>query len=328
MPNSKPYLQAYQIQKSILQGNLATAEIIEIFKQLQSQKISREQFLGFLRASKDFMSALDTSQELLDVCGTGGDGFGTFNVSTLVSIVCATAGIGVAKHGNRASSGKCGGMDVLELAGLNLQASREVCEQSLVKNKLAFLFAPLYHPAFRFAKEARLTYGKKTYFNFLGPLLNPAKAKYQLVGVSDTSMIEVMGPALLDSGSQRVWLINSEEGLDEASPQKLTHIVSFDRGLGRQEFSIRPQDLGLKPLPLSSCISQDPQQSLQIFWSILKNQATPAQKQMVALNTALAMTVFDGGKPQNIQQNLDLALELLSGDLVKRKFEEVVEFCR
>jgi anthranilate phosphoribosyltransferase len=317
--------QAKEIQGKILSGEMQTEEILEIFRSLEGEKLSKEALSGFLEASLEVANKFEPGFEVLDVCGTGGDGLHTFNISTLTALVCAGAGVPVAKHGNRSASSKCGGADVLEALGVNIDLSPNQAKKCLEKTGVVFLFAPNFHPAFRFVKEARTKYAKKTYFNILGPLLNPAGAKYQLIGITDESLVDLIGETLMFRGSQKIWLVKSKEGMDEVSISSSTEVWEFIKtgnSFTKRHFTINPEDFGMKIVPIEEIVGGDVELNKQIALRVLENKASEAQRNIVILNAGAGLSVF--GKTDTLEEGVKLAREILESGKAKAKLEEFV----
>ena len=231
--------------------------------------------------------------EVLDTCGTGGDGAGTFNISTAVAVTAAACGIPVAKHGNRSASGKVGSADVLEALGVNLKASPSMSLKALEQVGLCFLFAPGWHPALAGLAPLRRSLGVRTVFNLLGPLVNPLKPAYQVLGVADAALLNPMATALAQLGVRHAIVVHGHGGLDEADltgPSTVIHVVATETGPPEiVEEVIDPVKLGLKPAPLTALAGGDLPHSADLLCHVLQGQGSQAQQQVVALNTGLAL---------------------------------------
>ncbi len=315
--------QAYALQKRILAGDIDTPQLVKIFESLAERLAEPEELVGFLQASRESMNRVELDFPTLDTCSTGGDGINIFNVSTLSAIVCASLKVPVAKHGNKSASSSHGSFDLLENLGLNFQLNPQQAQTVIRQTGLVFLFAPLFHPAFRFAKSARLQFGQPTYFNFLGPLLNPTQSQYQVIGVSNTQMVPAMGQALIQSGSKRVWLVQGQDGLNEISPTGLTKVWEFREDQANpEEFWLNPQEYGLPLHSLADIQCNDPHQAKKIFWDALDNRASQAVQDTVILNSAAGLYVY--GKINNYLDGVNLAREAIQSGLAKQKWEEFV----
>ena len=217
--------EAFMMQGVILDGNFDTQGLVYVFEILNIRNgvptgLYEEEMQGIFEASiKRSVSFKKLDFETIDIVGTGGDGFNTLNISTIAALESSKQGLKVTKHGNRSSSSKCGSADFLEVLGYYIEATPDKAYENLIDTSFTFLYAKTYHPAFRFAAPARKEFGKRTYFNYLGPLLNPARPNFMLLGIGgDFNAHKVMGPVLINSGVKKVWFIQSAEGLDELSP--------------------------------------------------------------------------------------------------------------
>lgn len=312
-----------QMQEQIISGQLSKEEIVKIFELFEAKPITNEELLGIVNATRKNMVKVDVDFDCLDNCGTGGDKLNTFNISTVSSIVCASAGIPMAKHGNRAASSKCGSADVLEELGVKIELDAQQAKKCLEDCGIVFMFAPLFHPALKHVKDARVEYGQKTYFNILGPMLNPAGVKHQLIGVSDTDKVELIGNTLLETGSQRVVIVCGNEGMDEISIETGTQVFDFKQGKEVDKYEIEPKDFKLDTYPLEDIKGGDKKENAEIFLNILSDQAHPAQVNAVLLNSAAAMMAF--GKVGDIQEGIDLAKEQIESGKASAKLKEFVD---
>jgi anthranilate phosphoribosyltransferase len=255
---------------------------------------------------------------LVDTCGTGGSGLPTTNTSTVCAFVLAAAGVPVAKHGNRASSGRCGSMDVLEELGVAIEIGPDAAGSLLADQGLAFLFAPLYHPAMRHVAPVRRSLGFRTVFNFLGPLCNPAGARRQLLGVSDPSMAPRMARALAGLGSERVLVVWGEDGLDELSlgaPTRTWELVDGELTEGR----LTPEELGLEPASFEALAGGDRAENARHFLAILAGEDRGPRADHLALNAGAALMV--AGRARDIAAGIEQARELVACGAVLERFE-------
>ena len=225
---------------------------------------------------------------LVDTCGTGGDGANTFNISTAVAFVAAACGANVAKHGNRSASGKVGSADVLEAVGLNLQAPAERVVEALTSARVTFLFAPGWHPALVGLAPLRRTLGVRTVFNLLGPLVNPLRPDFQVLGVGGAHLLDPMADALARLGLQRGVVVHGHGGLDEASLAGPSELRLIENGAVSAE-RLEPQALGLTPAPMEALVGGDLEENRAILEAVLQGRGTDAQRDVVALNAALVL---------------------------------------
>ena len=314
--------EAFDLQSSILKGEVPTQSLLEIFTALHGRAVTVEELGGFFKASQEAMTSLNAETPALDTCGTGGDNSGSFNISTVSALVCSATGVPVAKHGNRAASSQCGSADVLETLGVKLDLNPQQAKAVLEKTGFVFLFARNFHPAFKHAAEARKTFGKRTYFNLLGPLLNPAKALYRVHGLADFSFAEILGSILADSGVKRMWLVHAEDGLDEISPSSVTHVIER-QGEKVRTFTINPKEFGLFIENRDGLKGGDAKTNADILTSILQGKGTKAQNAAVILNAAAGLTVY--GKTADYKEGVALATDVIASGKGYEKLQEVIK---
>ena len=231
--------------------------------------------------------------DVVDTCGTGGDGAHTLNVSTAAAIVVAGAGCFVAKHGTRSVSSRCGSADVVDALGIPIDVEPARQRDVLREARIAFLMAPAHHPALRHAASARRELGLRTIFNALGPLVNPARATHQLVGVYDDALRPVMAAALGQLGVKRAWVVRSEDGLAEISPSAPTRVSVLDGG-NVTELVVTPSDFGLEPTGLEALRGGDAAENAAAIVAILGGEDHPALPAVI-LNAAAALSLLRGG---------------------------------
>jgi len=265
---------------------------------------------------------LDRSR-LVDTCGTGGDKINTFNVSTITAFVAAGAGAKVAKHGNRSVSSKCGSADIMEALGVNIQMPPEKSAEAIEKIGLAFLFAPIYHPAMKNVIKQRREIGVRTIFNILGPLSNPADAKFQLMGVYDPNLIEPLTKVLSQLGVERAFVVHGMEGLDEISITSDTLIGELD-GEEISIYKVKPEDFGLNRASLSDIQGGDLEYNLKVALSILEGKEYSPKTDFVALNAAFALKA--AGIVENIKDGIELAKETIYSKKAFEVLQKLREF--
>ena len=270
-------------------------------------------FAGELREMATVVPLDETTRagEILDVCGTGGDGLNTFNISTTVAILCAAAGVTVAKHGNRAITSKSGSADVLEALGIPTDLSPADAAAAIAEHGFAFLFAPLYHPAFKHIAPARklcAERGQRTLFNFLGPLLNPARPTAQLIGVPRAELTEPMAKVLQSLGIRRGMVVSGSAGnqrMDELSTLGENAIAEFYQDRGFATSTLNPKDLPLPSATLEELAGGDAETKADIIRAILSGTETGAKRDAVLLNAGAAL--FVAGKADTISTGMELA---------------------
>lgn len=231
-------LEASEVMKEIMDGRATSAQIGSFLTGLRMKGETPEEILGCAQVMRARAEGITTNHPfLVDTCGTGGDGSGTFNISTAVCFVAAGAGLPVAKHGNRSVSSKCGSADVLEALGVKIDLSPQKAEYILNEIGIGFLFAPIYHKSMKHAVGPRREIGIRTVFNMLGPLTNPAQARFQIVGVYDASLTEVVAQVLEKLGVEGAYVVHGAGGLDEISTLGPTRITHLHRGTINTFFS-------------------------------------------------------------------------------------------
>lgn len=287
---AKKNLNAIQMQEAIhscMSGDFNDTQIAAFLALMRMKGETEEELTAAAKVMRQLAHPIDLGEDLIDIVGTGGDGKNTFNVSTACSFVVASAGITVAKHGNRSVSSSSGSADLLEQAGFILDLTDKQIQTCIEECNLAFLFAPHYHPAMQHARTARQQLGIRTLFNLLGPLINPARVKKQVVGVFSKTWLKPLASVLANLGSDRSLVISSQDGLDEISICAPTLVVEYHKGTFK-EWVIDPKHFGIKHETLDAIIVDSPQQSLELIELVLSGSPGPA-RDIVALNSAAAI---------------------------------------
>lgn len=310
---------ASAIIQDLLAGELTPTQIGGLLFGLRVKGESAEEIAAFAQTLRQASHRIQAPEGAVDTCGTGGDGGGTFNISTTAAFVVAGAGVPVAKHGNRFASGRCGSADVLEHLGVPLTTAPEVSEHLLKEIGITFLFAPLYHPAMAKVAAQRRELGIRTIFNLLGPLLNPANAPHQLLGVSTPSILPKMAKALQLLGIQRAVVVVGEDGLDEVSLSAPTQAILID-GEEYTEFVITPEEFGFKRCSLQEVRGGSPEENAQITLRILQGEKGP-KRDIVLLNAGAAL--YATNRAKNISEGIALAAESLDSGRALEKLERL-----
>ncbi len=262
------------------------------------------------------------TQGVVDTCGTGGDGVGTFNVSTVVAFVVAGAGVPVAKHGNRAMSSKSGSADVLGALGVNLNLTPEQAGDCVDSVGIGFLFAPVFHPAMKHAGPVRRELAVRTIFNILGPLTNPAGAKRQLMGVFSSDLTETMANVLCLLGGEAAFVVHGDGGMDELTttgPNRVSHLSDGQV----QTYMLDPQTLGFKAAKHSDLLGGDPQQNADIARKILDGTTQDAKRDVVLLNAAAGLVA--AGKAADLKAGIAMAANSIDSGAALNKLNALVE---
>lgn len=287
---------------------------------------SVESIAAAAEVMRSFALPLPISKELslnaLDVVGTGGDKIGSFNISSTVALLSAACGSTVAKHGSRSVTSKSGSADMFEQLGVRLDLSIENTARLLEESGFTFMFAQNHHPAMRFIMPVRKTISDKTIFNILGPLTNPAGTKKSLLGVFDKAFVPKMAEALKINGATSAMVVSSGEGMDEISISDVTYAVQL-RDKVLREFTIDPQEYGIKRVPLKAILGGEAKENAQILYNIFNSKATDAQRDIVLINTACALMV--DGYARDIQDGLEMAREAIMSNRGKKKLKQIIE---
>ena len=275
---------------------------------------------------RNFAVALPVSEELrqkaIDIVGTGGDKIGSFNISSTTSILTASCGATVAKHGNRSITSKSGSADVLEALGINLSLSVTQNARLLEEAGWCFMFAQNHHPAMKFIMPVRKSIDTKTVFNVLGPLTNPANVSKYMLGVFDKTFVPKMAEALKINGASSALVVSSQEGMDEIGISGVSYATRLKDGKV-EEFEIDPQNYGLTLAPLEAIAGGDAKENAKIMYNIFDNNATDAQRDIVLINTAASLMV--DGLARDMQDGFEMAREALANARPKIKLKQIVE---
>ena len=309
---SLSFSEAEALFGQMLDGGMTDADIRALLIDLSDRGETAQEVAGAASAMRARMIRVAAPENAIDVCGTGGDGQHSLNISTAVAIVVAACGIPVAKHGNRAASSKAGGADTLEALGLNLANASVMAEQTLADIGIAFLFAQAHHPALGRIAPIRRELGRRTIFNLLGPLANPAGVTRQLVGVADPALIPLYAEAMEMLGTQRAMIVSGEEGLDELSISGVSRFASIGFDLGHQ--IIAPEGVGLPRHPLSAIKGGDAAFNALALQRLLMGELG-AYRDAVLLNAAAALIV--AGEASDGEDGVEEAAEAIDKGLAK-----------
>jgi anthranilate phosphoribosyltransferase len=311
--------------EEIFSGKLSNAQIGAFMAALATKGETFEELAGAARAMRRKAARIQVSASaVVDTCGTGGDGSGTFNISTTTAFVVAGGGVTVAKHGNRSISSRCGSADLVEALGVNITVDPSVVEEAVAEIGIGFLFAPLYHGAMKHAAAARKEVGVRSIFNMLGPLTNPAGANCQLLGVYAPQLTEMFAEALRLLGTRRALVVHGHDGLDEISVCAPTRVTELKDGLIRT-YDIDPERfLGRRATP-AEVAGGDPARNSEITRGVLAGDKG-ACRDVVVLNAAAALVA--AGKSDTIEAGMRLAAESIDSGSARRKLDELVNFTR
>ncbi|OYD09714.1 anthranilate phosphoribosyltransferase [Paludifilum halophilum] len=313
--------ESAELMKTMMEGNVSSAQIGAALTALRMKGETVEEISGFAHAMREKVTPVRLEiPDAVDTCGTGGDGKGTFNISTAATIVAAAAGIPVAKHGNRAASGRSGSADVLETLGIDIRMDAQEAERALREWGICFMFAPLYHRAMKNVMPARKELGFRTCFNLLGPLANPAGVRRQLVGVYDPDLTETVAQVLLSLGADRVLVVAGLDGIDEVSVTGETRISEGKDGQVHT-YRVTPEELGLNRCSLSELAGGDVQINAELIRDVLKGISGP--KRDVVLANAGAV-IYVAGRATCLQEGIHIAAETVDSGRAEKKLEKMV----
>jgi anthranilate phosphoribosyltransferase len=312
--------QARSVMSEIMEGKTTPAQIAALITALRMKGETVEEISGFAEAMREHAQNIrPSSVKLLDTCGTGGDRLCTFNISTTSAFVVAGGGVTIAKHGNRSVSSKSGSADVLEALGIKIDLPPEKVTECIEEIGIGFLFAPVFHKAMKYALGPRREIGIRTVFNILGPLTNPAGATYQLLGVYDGSLTEVLAEALGRLGIRRAFVVHGVDGLDEVSTIGETVISELTGGQVRT-FRITPEEFGISRTTPKDIAGGTVAENANIIKAILKG-AKGACRDIVLLNSALAFVA--AGKAESIKAGIELAEDSIDSGAAMEKLERL-----
>ncbi|MFN4244711.1 MAG: bifunctional anthranilate synthase component II/anthranilate phosphoribosyltransferase [Brevinematia bacterium] len=314
--------EAEIIANKIIKNEISPVATSAILSGLRTKGENVEEIVGFARCMLENASKIEIQGDSVDNCGTGGDGKHTINISTISSFVIAgTEKIKVPKHGNRSVSSKVGSADILESLGVKIDTPPEKMEKIINEIGIGFLFAPIYHPSMKNVASVRKELGVRTIFNILGPIVNPARPKYQLIGVFDISLLKILPQVLAKLGTKRAFIVHSEDGLDEVSPSAPTRVAYLNEG-NVKYLRIKPQDFGFDPIPPEEISGKDIEYNKKIFLDILNDKNIP-QKNAIIMNASLAILV--SGVAKNLEQAVLLAKNSISSGKALEKLNKLIE---
>jgi len=314
--------EAAGVMEEIMSGEATPAQLAAFLVALRLKGETTEEITGMARVMR--AKALRVPFEgasLLDTCGTGGDGMGTFNVSTAAAFVAAGAGAIVAKHGNRAMTSQCGSADVLEALGARIDLPPEGVAHCLREVGVGFMFAPAFHPAMRFAAGPRREIGVRSVFNILGPLTNPAGAKAQVLGVADAAIGEKMTQVLGRLGCRHALVVHGEDGLDEMTLGGSTLVYELKEGDIRS-YRVTPEEVGLRPASGQAVKGGSPQENAAAIRAVFGGERGPL-RDIVLLNSAAALVAAD--KVATLAEGVGLAAQAIDSGAAREKLDRFIE---
>jgi len=305
----------------IMDGEATDAQVSALLTSLRMKGETIDEISGAVQAMRSRALKMELDAPIvLDTCGTGGDGTGTFNISTASAFVCAASGIPVAKHGNRAVSSTVGSADVLEELGCRIDLSVEAVKHCVETVGIGFLFAPLHHSALRHAANARREIGFRTVLNLLGPMTNPAGATHQIIGVFAADRVSIVAEVLMRLGTQRAMVVHGSDGLDEITLNGPTHVAFLENGRVREEL-IDARQWGYETAPASSLAGGSAKTNAAIIRDILNGKSGPA-RDIVVVNAGAALWLTD--QAETLSEGARLAEELIDSGRARKCLEDLV----
>lgn len=315
--------EAARFMEEVTDGYLTGAQIAGYLVAMNAKGIAASEIAGCAEVLQRKRVRVNVSRPTLDTCGTGGDGLGTFNISSLSAMVASACGATVAKHGNRAVSSTSGSADFYAALGMNVELTAAQSERLLEEHDFAFLFAPRYHSAMRHAAGPRRELGIKTVFNLIGPLSNPAAAQYQLIGVFDKKFCRVVAEAAKRLGIKRAMVVHGEDGLDEISPAAPTHVVRFEEDGELIEETIDPADYGVMGHATGDLAGGTAEENATVARAVLREEAPEAVQDAVILNAGAALWV--SGVCANLSAGVNMVRRRLADGTVRDHVYDLIE---
>ncbi len=310
--------------ETIMSGQATDAQVAGLLMALATKGVDLEELIGAAGVMREKVVPVkrDEDEVVLDTCGTGGDVKGTFNISTAAAILVAACGVKVVKHGNRSASSKSGSADVLEKLGVRLDLDPGQLRHCLEAAGICFAFARNHHPAMKHVAAARTSLGVPTIFNLLGPLTNPAQARFQLLGVYSKPLTELLAGVLKETGSRRAWVVHAEDGLDELSTLGPTHICELNKGKV-ECWTLDPADLGLVKPKLADLQVDSVDASAAAIRSIMHGEFGP-KRDIAALNAAAGLVIT--GRAGDLAQGLIAVDDAITSGKARETLQKLVQF--
>jgi anthranilate phosphoribosyltransferase len=313
--------QAREVMTEIMEGRATPAQIGSLLTSLRIKGETIDEITGFAEAMRNKSERVQVNGEgLLDTCGTGGSGISKFNISTTSALIASAEGARVAKHGNRAMSGRSGSADVLEALGVNISLTGEMASKCLEQVGICFMFAQLYHPSMKYAAGPRKELGFRTVFNLLGPLTNPAGADRQLLGVFDRGKTDTIAHVLKQLGLKRALVVSSYDGLDEISISAPTRISELIDGEIRS-YDLSPEDIGLKRYKLEEVMGGDPRENAEIIIRVLQGEQS-AYRDIVLANAGAC--IYVSGLSASMREGVERAAESIDSGRAYAKLQQLI----
>lgn len=317
--------EAENIMREIMSGKVQESQLAAFLTALSMKGESIEEITGFASIMREYANRIEpqVDGELLDTCGTGGDKIKTFNISTISALVVAGAGVPVAKHGNRAVTSKCGSADLLEGLGVKIDLKPEDVKKCIEEVGIGFMFAPLFHPAMKFATPTRRALKIRTIFNILGPLTNPANARCHTLGVFQKELAPVMAKVLNELNAKHVYTVHNSYGIDELAPIGINYITEVNNG-NIESYAITNEDFGIPDCSIETILAGNLEDNLKIAKNILRNIIKNGKYNTVLMNAALALK--SANKANDYIEGIEIAKNSIESGNAYTKLEHFIEF--
>lgn len=316
--------QMMEAMSFIMEGRASNEDLAPFLSTLARRGETIDEITGAARVLRQHALTITAPPGAVDCCGTGGDKSGTYNISTAVAFVAAACGVPVAKHGNRASSSKCGAADILEILGVNLEMPKQALEESLRRFNFAFLLASRHHPAMKHVAVVRKKLGIPTIFNLIGPLSNPAGAKRQLIGVWDKKWIQPLAEALRRLGSEKAWVVHGSDGLDEITVTGPSYAAILKDGK-ISEREIVPEDFGMKKKNPERLVGGSGTENATALRALLEGKKG-AYRDIVIANAAVVLNIC--GSADTLKQAAKIAADAIDRGLALQMMKDYIVFSR
>ena len=311
------------VTEQIMTGEATPAQIAAFLTALHLKGETDAEIAGMAEVMREKAVHVPHAMPVLDTCGTGGDAANTFNISTAAAFVAAGAGVTVAKHGNRAMSSKCGSADVLEGLGVRIELDAEEVAYCLEEAGIGFMYAPKFHPAMRYAGPVRREIGIRTAFNVLGPLANPARAEFQVVGVATAPLAEKLANALARMGTRHALVVHGSDGLDELSLSAPSMVWEVRAGTAPRRFDVDPAELGLTAAPREALLGGTVAENVAILEALLDGSERGPRREIVLLNAAAGLVAAE--RAGDLQEGLMLAADAIDSGAARARLDRLVE---
>ncbi len=313
--------ESRDVMFKIMSGEYDDAQISGFLIALRAKGERSAEIAGFAQAMRDKMTKIESVDDAIDMCGTGGDASGTFNISTAASFVVAGAGVPVAKHGNRSMTSKSGSADVLTALGVDITLPPEKVSECIKTIGIGFMFAPSLHPAMKYAMGARKALGTRTVFNILGPLCNPAGVDRQLMGIFEGSLTDKVAKVLKKLGSKHAMVVHGYDGLDEISTTASTKISHLQEDNTIESTAVSPADFGMVKASLEDLKGGEPDENAVIIKNILNNTDQGKKADIVILNAGAG--IFVGGKSKTLKEGVEVARASIKSGAALEKLNQL-----